>query len=148
MSKPLPLRCQGLSLLELLVACAVLGLVMAVAIPTYTSYTTKARLSEAIGMAGPAQIALGEACAGNFLDGADNARLSLPAATTFQTSKVVNSIEAKGLSATQASVKIVLKTFGSVQAGDEILLDGACSATGVTWSSARGSRAELTKLLP
>ena len=138
----------GWTLLELLIACVVLAVLAAVAIPSYTSYTAKARLSEALGMAVPAQMALGEACAGNFLDGADNAKLSLPAATGFQTSKVVSSIEAKGTSATEASIKIVLKSFGSVQSGDEILIDGACSAAGIVWARARGSRAELSQLLP
>ncbi|WP_397536189.1 type IV pilin protein [Roseateles sp.] len=148
MSKQKSQHFNGMSLVELLVACAVLGLVVAVALPTYTSYTTKARLSEAIGMAVPAQMALGEACAGSFLNAADNARLSLPAATGFQTSKVVNSIEAMGLSATEARIKIVLKPFGHVQSGDEIVIDGSCSAAGIAWSAARGSRAELTRLLP
>lgn len=144
----MPLPHRGWTLIELLIACVVVAILLAVAIPTYTSYTTKTRLSEALGMVIPAQMALSEACAGNYLDGADNAKLSLPVATGFQTSKVVSSIEAKGTSATEASVKIALKAFGSVQSGDEILIDGACSAAGITWSPARGSRAELTKLLP
>lgn len=139
---------RGFTLIELLIACVVLAVIAAVAIPNYTAYTTKARLSEAIGMAVPAQMALGEACAGNFLDGADNPKLSLPVATGFQTSKVVNSIEAKGMSATEARIKIVLKPFGHVQSGDEIVIDGSCSAAGIAWSAARGSRAELTQLLP
>jgi type IV pilus assembly protein PilA len=139
---------RGFTLIELLIACVVLAVIAAVAIPNYTAYTTKARLSEAIGMAVPAQMALGEACAGSFLNAADNARLSLPAATGFQTSKVVNSIEAMGLSATEARIKIVLKPFGHVQSGDEIVIDGGCSAAGIAWSAARGSRDELTRLLP
>lgn len=139
---------RGWTLIELLIAFVVLAILLAVAIPTYTSYITKTRLSEALGMAVPAQMALGEACVGNYLNGADNAKLSLPVSTGFQTSKVVSSIEAKGPSATEASVKIALKAFGSVQFGDAILIDGTCSAAGIAWSPARGSRAELTKLLP
>ena len=51
---------QGFTLIELMIVVAIIGILAAVALPAYQDYTTRARVSEGLGLATAAKAAVGE----------------------------------------------------------------------------------------
>lgn len=51
---------RGFTLIELMIVVAILGILMAIAIPAYADYTTRARVAEGIALASPAKLAVSE----------------------------------------------------------------------------------------
>jgi type IV pilus assembly protein PilA len=59
---------QGFTLIELMIVIAILGILMAIAIPAYQDYTIRARVSEGMTLAAPAKLTVAENAAQGSAD--------------------------------------------------------------------------------
>ena len=118
-----------------MIVVAIIGILAAVAIPAYSDYTVKAKVSEGAGLSAPSRTALGISCSDASLDGAtNNASLFLPVAASIA-GTYVSSVTSAGVAAGTATVTIVYRTIGGlVDTGDTVVYHGVCDSAGLSWT--------------
>ena len=124
---------KGLTIIELMIIVAIIGILAAVAVPAYQDYTVREKMREAVNLANPARTALGIACSEGNLSEMDNESLGLSPANAYS-GDYTRSIAAAGLSSTEGVVTITLNSIGGViDDGQQIVYTGACGAGGMSW---------------
>ena len=124
----------GLTIIELMIIVAIIGILASVAIPAWQDYAVREKLHEAVDLASPARTALGIACSKGELAGADNQSLGLLPGHAYSGDHT-RSVAAAGLSSSEGIVTVTLRSVGGVIAdGQQIVYTGACGADGMLWT--------------
>ncbi|PCO06223.1 major pilin PilA [Microbulbifer flavimaris] len=83
---------QGFTLIELMIVVAIIGILAAVALPAYSDYTKRAKMSEALGFAAQAKAAVAESIQASGTVPANNTAAGLDATPANITSTYVESV--------------------------------------------------------
>jgi type IV pilus assembly protein PilA len=148
---------KGFTLIELMIVVAIIGILAAIAIPAYQDYTVRSKVTEGLGLASSAKVAIAEGFQSNDMAGvsaAANAWNNAP----FVPTKYVANIQpsnATGVilvtfSATTPQIAAGTVTLSpfinkvALAAGQQGAIDWACTSASNTTAAARGLGAAVS----
>ena len=144
---------KGFTLIELMIVVAIIGILAAIAIPAYQDYTVRSKVTEGLGLASSAKIAIAEGFQSNDMAGVNAAATAWNGG--FAATKYVNLINANAAtgvitvtySATVPQINgmtVNLSPFISVAgvpvalaAGQQGAIDWACTSLSTQTATAR-----------
>jgi len=147
---------KGFTLIELMIVVAIIGILAAIAIPAYQDYTVRAKVTEGLGLASSAKVAIAEGFQSNDMAGVSAAANAWNAA--FVQTKYVSNIApdpATGTILVTYSALVPQISGGTVTlspyinkvalaTGQTGSIDWACTSAGNATAAAHGTAAAVS----
>ena len=125
---------KGFTLIELMIVVAIIGILAAIALPAYQDYTTRAKVTEAIGFAAAAKTAVSEHVLTRDAWPTGNSAAGLAATISSPVVSDVQVGNANGI------ITVTLSSSGLGEAnGGTFTMAGNTSGAGVSWECKPGT---------
>lgn len=135
---------KGFTLIELMIVVAIIGILAAIAIPAYTDYTARAKITEAVGALSSAKASVSEYYTSQGVMPADAAAAGI---NTTPAGQYVSGVTYTKVDANTGRVTATLQNINAAANTKSFSLTGTGdTAKGVSWTCNKGTVPE--KLLP
>jgi type IV pilus assembly protein PilA len=144
---------SGFTLIELMIVVAIVGILASVAIPAYSDYTVRAKVTEAVAAAGAAKTSVADYYYANNELPSANAQAGLAEETTYSTEIISTISIGSDSDATfdKGAIIVAFKPFGgSITDGDTLVFNPDTTSNSLAWdcSVAVGTNTLPSKYAP
>ena len=127
---------QGFTLIELMIVVAIVGILAAVAVPAYSDYTVRAKVTEAVTAAGAIKTSVADYYYANGALPTSNTEAGLASGGDYSTD-LVSDISVRDGSATDVEQGTIVVSFndfdGGITAGDSLVFIPDSSGNNLAW---------------